>query len=164
MSLIKQTAKVVLVPPVGNMIKAIVFDFFGVIGQSTWALIHEEYETTKEQDRQYKELGRALDCEYISLDDFLKSYAEVLGISYEEMFRVYSDPSKRFGASKKILEYIDDLRADYKIALLSNIVKEAALEFVEPMKEHFDVIVTSYQTKLAKPEVAIYELCAKNLA
>jgi putative hydrolase of the HAD superfamily len=41
--------------------------------------------------------------------------------------------------------------------------KESYLEFIEPIKDNFDVIVTSYHARLAKPERAIYELCAKQL-
>lgn len=145
------------------MIKAVVFDFFGVIAQSTEVLIHEEYKTTQEQNQQFEKLREALDYGYIAQEEYLKSYAEVVGISYEEMFRIYSDPSKRYGPSKKVLEYARSLRQKYTIALLSNITRESYLEFVDSIEDYFDVVVTSYQVKLAKPETAIYELCANRL-
>lgn len=145
------------------MIKAIIFDFFGVIGQSTYVLIHEDYKTNDQQNRQFKELHKALDYEFISQKEFLWAYADILHISAKEMQKLFDDKNRRFGHSEHLLKYIKTLRKKYKIGLLSNMTKESYLEFIEPIKDNFDVIVTSYHARLAKPERAIYELCAKQL-
>lgn len=145
------------------MIKAIIFDFFGVIGQSFYALIHEDYKTNDQQNRQFRELHKALDYEFITQKEFLQAYADILHISVKEMQKLFDDRNRRFGPSKHLLEYIKTLRKKYKIGLLSNMTKESYLEFIEPIKGNFDAIITSYQAKLAKPERAIYELCAKQL-
>lgn len=146
------------------MIKAIIFDFFGVIGQSTYKLIHEYFDTNEEQNKQFKELSKSLDYGFISQKQFIKSYGDILHISEAEMQKIYHDTGHRFGMSKKLLEFIKELEKNYKIGLISNVSKESYFEFIEPLKEYFDVIVTSYHTKLAKPERAIYELAAKDLA
>lgn len=145
------------------MIKAIIFDFFGVIGQSTYRLIHEDFETSEDQNRQFKELHKALDYEFISQADFIRSYATILNIPEERMKQLFHDSKRRFSTSGALLDYIAELRKSYKIGLLSNITMQSYHEFIEPIKNRFDVIVTSYQTKLAKPERAIFELCAVRL-
>jgi putative hydrolase of the HAD superfamily len=145
------------------MIKAIIFDFFGVVGKSTYRMIHEDFQTTPEQNVQFQELHKAHDYEFISDEEFINSYAQILGINYQEMLAIYNNAERRFGASQALLEYIAELRKSYKVALLSNISSDSFHHFIEPIKDNFDVVVTSYENKLAKPERAIYELCAQKL-
>lgn len=145
------------------MIKAIIFDFFGVIGLSTHSLIREQFELTESQIDELRNLHKLLDYEYIGSKKYLSAYAAVVGISYEEMLKIYNDSVERFAHSKILLDYIKELRKTYKISLLSNVSKEAYIQFIEPIKEYFDVIVTSHETQLAKPEQAIYEYCADQL-
>jgi putative hydrolase of the HAD superfamily len=145
------------------MIKAIIFDFFGVVGKSTYRIIHEDFQTTPEQNLQFQELHKAHDYEFISDEVFIKSYAQILGISYQKMQDIYNNAERRFGASQALLDYIAELRNTYKIALLSNISSDSFHHFIEPIKDNFDVVITSYQSKLAKPERAIFELCAQKL-
>jgi HAD superfamily hydrolase (TIGR01509 family) len=145
------------------MIKAIIFDFFGVIGQSTYMLVSEDFETTDEQRKQFKELHKAHDYGFINHTQLMKSYAEILHVDYIRIEKVYHNADRRLRTSKKLLDYVEKLSKNYKIGLISNVSRDSYFEFIEPIKDYFDVIVTSYHTKLAKPERAIYELAAKDL-
>lgn len=143
------------------MIKAIIFDFFGVIGKSTYRMIHEDYQTTPEQDEQFKQLHKALDYEFVTQREFIESYAKILNISYEQMLSLFNNADRRFATSQALLDYVADLRKTYKIGLISNISRESFYQFIKPISNQFDMVLTSYQTKLAKPERAIFELGAQ---
>jgi len=145
------------------MIKAIIFDFFGVIGQSTYAMMNEQFNLSENQKAQLKDLHKALDYEFIRNKDFLNDYAKVAGVSLDQVKQIYNNSNQRFSTMPQMLEYIVDLKKTYKIALLSNVSSEAYHQFIKPIKDYFDVVVTSYQVQLAKPERAIFEYCANQL-
>jgi putative hydrolase of the HAD superfamily len=145
------------------VIKAIIFDFFGVIGRSTHAMMREHFNLTPEQMLEIKNLHKMLDYEFIGSRNYLSAFAKIVGSTYDEVYKVYEDSRNRFSSSNQILGYITELRKTCKVALLTNVTKQAFDEFISPVEDYFDLIVTSYDTKWAKPEAAIYELCAQRL-
>jgi HAD superfamily hydrolase (TIGR01509 family) len=145
------------------MLKAIIFDFFGVIGRSTHAMMREHFNLTPQQILDIKNLHKMLDYEFIGSNKYLSAYAEIVGVPYDEVYRIYEDSASRFSSSNQILDYITELNKSYKVALLTNVSQRAFGEFIAPLKNYFDLVVTSFETKWAKPEVAIYELCADRL-
>lgn len=144
------------------MIKAIIFDFFGVVGLSTYAMMAEKYNFTNKQLNESWDLHRALDAGFISQTEFLQAYADIIGITNAEMVASFKEVEAKMGYNQPVLKIVDDLKKDYKVGLLTN-VSENAYHFVEPIVKHFDKVVASYMVHIAKPDVAIFELMAQKL-
>jgi len=145
------------------MIKAIIFDFFGVVGQSTYQLVAEDYTYSNEQNSKLSDLHKAFDNGFISDKEFLETYAQILDIKYDEFISKYYQSEQRFSNSYKVLALVEELKKSYKVGLLSNVGIDAYTKFIEPIAYHFDEVVTSYDSRLAKPERAIFELMASRL-
>lgn len=149
------------------MIKAVIFDFFGVIGISTYQLIAEKIDVNSD-DVRYKisDLHKALDNGFITQEEFLHNYAELASLAYDDFLKIYHDASARFAVSDKLIECIYELKKDnYKIGLLTNVNEEAFKEFVQPVvdKDLFDVVMPSFETQLVKPSEAAFLEMAKKL-
>jgi HAD superfamily hydrolase (TIGR01509 family) len=145
------------------MIKAIIFDFFGVVGQSTYQLVIEDLDLKDDQELQLTDLHKTYDNGFIDDEEFLNTYAQILCLDYQEFIKRYYESEARFTNSMAILNLIKELRNDYKVGLLSNVGIDGYHKFIEPLINNFDQVVTSYETKLAKPDVAIYEYTASRL-
>ncbi len=150
------------------MIKAVIFDFFGVIGASTYQLIAENIQiSSKKQLDAISDLHKSIDNGFVNQEEFLHQYAEIAGLSYEEFLKIYHDSNNRFSVSNKLLEYIANLKSkSYKIGLLSNVNKEAYEEFVKPIVQtnYFDVVMPSFQTGLVKPAISAFLTMSEKLS
>jgi putative hydrolase of the HAD superfamily len=145
------------------VIKAVIFDFFGVIGESTLHLMSQHFKLTAGQIAELHNTHKLLDYEFIGSKKYLETYAQIAGTTYDEVLKIYQDSKNRFKNTPEVMDLIISLKRQYKIALISNISHQGFDEFIRPIKDYFDVIVTSYEYKLAKPERAIFELCAQKL-
>ncbi len=145
------------------MIKAIIFDFFGVIGVSTYQMIVDDIEISTELQTELTDLHRAFDHGFMSEPEFMKNYASLLSLDQYEFEKRYYKAQSRFHTSEKLLNYIKVLRTEYKIGLLSNVGEESYLEFIKPIENNFDKVVTSFSVELAKPDTAIFEYTANEL-
>lgn len=145
------------------MIKALIFDFFGVIGQSTYAYIADKYSPSQQQRVKLTDLHKSLDHEYISYEQFINQYADILSVSVKEISEIFANAKQNFHTSRQLLDYIEKHRNLYKIALLSNVSGESYKTFIQPIVQHFDVVVTSYSVKMAKPDVEIFSYIARQL-
>jgi putative hydrolase of the HAD superfamily len=150
------------------MIKAFIFDFFGVIGASTYQLIAESIDIkTPEQLTAISDLHKSIDNGFVNQEQFLHQYAEIAGITYEEFLKIYHNSNNRFSVSEKLIEFIGTLKSDgYKIGLLSNVNKEAFEEFVKPIvskNKYFDEVMPSFKTGLVKPALEAFLVMADKL-
>jgi len=148
------------------VVKAIIFDFFGVIGASVYQLIAEKVSIKPENIQKITDLHKALDNGYINQEEFFQTYAELTGMSVKDFLKIYHDSDKRFAVSEKLLSYIKELKDQgYLIGLLSNVNEEAYLEFITPIEKRglFDAVVTSFLVGIAKPDQEIFKICASRL-
>lgn len=145
------------------MYRAIIFDFFGVIGHSTYQLVVRDIALSHSQKDELNDLHKALDNGYIDTEDFLQRYAAILQLEYSDFINRYYDSLERFTTTPDMLAFVQQLRKSYKVGLLSNVGAEGYFQFIEPLIGNFDEVVTSFQVQLAKPEVAIYEHMAAEL-
>ena len=149
------------------MIKAVIFEFFGVIGISTYQLIAEKIDANSNDVRnKISDLHKALDNGFITQEEFLHTYAELASLPYDDFLKIYHDASARFAVSDKLIDYIYELKKrNYKIGLLTNVNEEAYKEFVQPVvaKDLFDEVMPSFETKLVKPAEAAFTEMAKKL-
>lgn len=143
------------------MIKAIIFDCFGVVYgdnfDSVWVGLGGDLERDQEfiKNTFYEShTGRITSTASI--------FAKHLGVSEEE-FRRANDEGR--GIDRSMLAFIKGLKRDYKIGMLSNIGSGGLGKYIprETLDEHFDVVIESAQIGFAKPEPNAYEITAQRL-
>lgn len=144
------------------MIKAVIFDCFGVLVTDALERIVSDLGASLEDIEEIVGLVAAANRGSIEPEVYRTSVAERLGISVEE----YVDRIKKAEhVNEPLLEYIKELKSDHKIGLLSNVNSLESLErrFVNGELELFDAIIASGQIGYAKPEAQAYEITAAKL-
>jgi HAD superfamily hydrolase (TIGR01509 family) len=136
------------------MIKAIIFDHFGVLVDSVYDTL---YADLPDRDRQLaRSIGAAADRGEITNAERDEQIMPFLGNS-----RVKIDAARgRARRNEELLSLILELRHDYKIGMLSNAASGLVESFfsADDMKKYFDDIVLSYKVRLTKPDQEIYLL------
>jgi len=145
------------------VIKAIVFDCFGVIITDALAVILEELRSKnpgKAQD--LVDLLNAASRGLISSEESTEQASELLGMKQEDYRQLIMDGEVK---DERLLNYIRTLRKNYKTAILSNI-SNGGLHRRFTKKEldtYFDFVVASGDIGFAKPEAQAYEYTADGL-
>lgn len=144
-----------------SVIKAIVFDCFGVLTSDTWQTFLDNLPPTADADKA-REVHRAYNSGQISKDECSKQIELATGRQFTEV----EDQSSEIEKNQALLSYISELRQrHYKIGLLSNAssnwVRE---EFLTPDEQAlFDDFVLSYELGLVKPEARLFAVTAERL-
>jgi epoxide hydrolase-like predicted phosphatase len=144
------------------MIKAVIFDCFGVLTTDGWLAFREKYFTGKpDLDERAVASNRRVDAGLISYQDFLHDIASLAGVDYSQTVRVIENNV----ANEKLFDYIkDNLKSTYKIGVLSNAGMDWMHElFSAEQNELFDEVVLSYQVGVIKPDPVMYETIAAKL-
>lgn len=144
------------------MIKAIIFDFFGVLALRHSASFRQTYypddpEKTKRTKKVQDDLGLGV----IGYDDYIDELAKIGGVDRQVVLKY----TEEYQSNIELLEYIGNrLKPDYRLGVISNAGADWVLSILGPTNvDLFDDIVLSYKVGLIKPEPEIYELSAKNL-
>ncbi len=144
------------------MIKAVIFDFFGVLADHDSTSFRKAYfandaQKDAEAQRLNDELGRG-DLGY---DDFIDRLAKLGGVSREQVL-VYTED---YQPNQQLLDYIRrDLKPSYKVGIISNAGQDWVLKIIgEENLKLFDDVILSYKVRMIKPDPEIYELSVKNL-
>lgn len=134
------------------MIKAIIFDYFGVVSSDEyWDFAGVDKDATSD----FLNLANRVNLGKLHWPQFMTALAQKVGKPVEEIRRVYE--AERI--NPQVLAFVSELYQKYKIALLSN----ASHEFLDPivkqahLKEVFDVIVISSRLGVIKPDPRIFE-------
>ncbi|MEX1995395.1 MAG: HAD family phosphatase [Candidatus Saccharimonadales bacterium] len=144
------------------MIKAIIFDFFGVlVTEGTTAFVEAFYPNIKAKIKQTDKYIDELNLGILSYEEYLDHLAELGGAGREEV-RAYLDTNK---PNRPLLDYIKkELKSKYKLGVISNASADWIYEILDKTDiELFDDIVLSHSAGVIKPEPAIYELSLGNL-
>jgi len=142
------------------MIKAVIFDCFGVLRPEGLRAAYQKYGGDIEADREF-----VRDTLYASHTGRINSAAEVfaerLGIPVDEWNRAIMADAN----DNELLDYILELRKTYKIGMLSNVGKSGLLRYFtqQELDDHFDAVVASGEVGYAKPEPEAYEITAERL-
>ncbi|HSX34654.1 MAG TPA: HAD-IA family hydrolase [Candidatus Saccharimonadales bacterium] len=145
------------------MIKAIVFDCYGVlVGSSFWDIYHAAGGDVRKDEQFIDDMLARANAALISNDDFNRTIAERLHITIEE----WADYTQRMQQpNKALLAYMrDELKPQYKIGLLSNANKDS-VERRLPAEDLalLDAVIVSGEVGYMKPDPEIFELTAKEL-
>lgn len=145
------------------MIKAIIFDCFGVLLTDALQSIVDELRLTNSITAdEIVQLVTATSKGAGDREFFRTAVASKLGMTRDE----YADTIKNSEIrNQSLLDYIIQLRPRFKTGLLSN-VGSGGLEVRFPDDElaiYFDVVVASGDTGFAKPEAQAYEITADRL-
>lgn len=145
------------------MIKAIIFDCFGVLTTDGWEPFCRKYfaEDPKKL-RQAKILVGSLNLGNIKYEEFISQVAKLAKIS-ERKALSYIDDNKR---NEELFKYIrNNLKPKYKIGMLSNAGQNWLNElFTRDDLALFDDIVLSSDVGYIKPDHAIYKISLDRLS
>jgi epoxide hydrolase-like predicted phosphatase len=146
------------------MIKAVIFDCYGVLYPDTFWTLASEYlgEGLQQKRPELHDLIRRADMGQIDRGTLWQSFAELVGRDYMAV----QERLKQFtGLDKRLLTLIEELKPNFKIGMISN-VGQGFIErmFVdEPASHYFDDLVLSSSVGMIKPDKRIYEIAAERL-
>ena len=145
------------------MIKAIIFDCFGVLVGDGFDVTYRTSGGDPIKDTVFiEEILEKANRAQISTEEFRRQICQKLGISAEK----YTETTNKTETiNYELLDYIKTIRPKYKTAILSN-VNRGGVERRIPkplIEECFDAVVVSGDVGYIKPEREIYELTAERL-
>lgn len=142
------------------MITAIIFDCFGVLTIDPWKEFCSSLAPAVR--KQAQDLNYALDGGYITQREFVEQVHKLTGQQTQAIEAVFSPKSPKNHA---LLEYITELKQQYKIGLISNISSTWITDEFLTTKEQqlFDDMVLSFQVGATKPEPRIFQIACDNL-
>lgn len=143
------------------MIKAIVFDCFGVLTTDVW-LAFCDAQPAGADIEQASAINRAFDRGLMSAEQFVDRVTAVLGVPppmLEDM------KQGQMVLNRQLFDYILELKLHYKISILSNISDDwIKTTFLAPEEvKIFDDIMQSYEFDVIKPDPRIFELACQRL-
>ena len=144
------------------MVKAVIFDCFGVLTTDTWRLFlsglprEADIETARQVHRQYN-------AGLITKQDCSERIKAATGSSFIE---VEDAVDQTMAKNAPLLDYINELHdRGFKTAILSNVgsnwIRDTLLSAAE--QKFFDEFIFSYQVQLLKPDPQMYQLTCDRL-
>ena len=144
------------------MIKAIIFDCFGVVITDTLEAAY-----TRLGGDFVKDLPKIREILFLADKGQIPSshpaIAELLGVSPSSYTTAVASGRQ---VNHDLLNYIDsDLRSNYKVAMLSNVARGRLPEIfgIGFLEKYFEKVVASGDIGYAKPEAQAYEIVAAQL-
>jgi len=151
------------------MIKAIIFDFGGILSIRASLRSFGEFYAPK-FGANIEELNKLLVDNWhkarinkIKSKLFWENSANFLKTDKDILRKDFID---YFGFNYEVLEFVKKLKKNYRLGLLSNNIEDWLEEIIEKHKLNkiFDVIVTSYNSRIAKPDIRVFEEIVQKLS
>lgn len=145
------------------MIKAVIFDCYGVLVGTGYWNVYEKFGGDLTKDKQF--LNNLLDkvnLGVISNDDLFIATSIRLGVSKEEWVSILRNDEK---PNEEVFSYIKkELKDRYKLGVLSNGSLEGIKRKIPAdLLSLFDIIVTSVEVQLLKPDPEIFKYVVEKL-
>jgi HAD superfamily hydrolase (TIGR01509 family) len=144
------------------MIRAVIFDCFGVLARDGWLPFREKYFGSNPDHLELAiASNKRVDAGLTSYDDFITEVAQLAELSEAEaMNEIENNPP-----DEQLFTFIQqELKPNYKIGMLSNAGANWLDEIFEPWQvDLFDEYVLSYQIGAIKPQAIMYETIAERL-
>lgn len=138
------------------MMKAIIFDFAGVIGaDGYWVWLREHVKDIDSVKEKFHKIAEKVDKGEISEKEFVAFVAEHTGKSVED---IWPQVREKILLNHELIDIIKQLRKTYRTALLSNFVFEWLNEILADHKLYdlFDEVIISSKHGMIKPEPVIF--------
>lgn len=144
------------------MIKALIFDCFGVlITDALSAMVGDLKTSDPETAQEIIALTVAANKGIVDPEVSRPAIAKLLGLTYEEYWQKLRTEEVK---NTELLSYIKELRQHYKIGLLSNVSRGGLTARLTPEElAIFDALVPSGDIGFAKPSPEAYEIAADRL-
>ena len=142
------------------MIRALIFDCFGVLYRDNLSMLYDAVPT--ESHPAMQDIIHATDHGFLSRDEYYEKIAELAGISITDVKAIELRQHQR---DESMIAYTQTFKPEYKIGLLSNIDSGTMAKlFPEPKRsELFDAFVISGDVGIVKPTLEIFEIAAHRL-
>ena len=144
------------------VVKAIIFDCFGVLVSERWLAFKREYfGHDKQLSQEATDLMSQADAGLLARDEFVTRIAQMAGID-EKAVHTYLD---RNAPNEELFAYIKgSLKPHYKIGMLSNAAADWLPQlFTEEQLALFDATTLSYEAGVTKPDERAYHHIAAKL-
>lgn len=145
------------------MIRAIVFDCFGVLYIDSSRHFYEHHVPNYEALLpELLDLNRASDYGLITHDEWIDSVASLARVDREFVAQNIDGVHRRNDA---LFEYVAQLRGQYKIGMCSNVGPGGMDQFfsLSEREQLFDSVVLSGEEGVVKPNPAIFRIVAERL-
>ena len=144
------------------MIRAIIFDCFGVLTGDSWKEFLATLPSAVRED--VRSVHRTYDKGFISYEDFRNQAHTISGADKKDLDAIFLHTIEHHKNSQ-LLDHIQQLHETYKIGILSNVgtawIRDTFLTTQE--QSYFDDMVLSFEVGLSKPDAQIYQLACKRL-
>jgi putative hydrolase of the HAD superfamily len=143
------------------VIKAVIFDFFGVLTIDHTRRLSASVES-KDLRTELQELTRQTDLGVITRDEHMEGVSRLLGMSVAEIRNTYYGHPD---LDRAVVRLVESSRTTHKTALLSNASSTSLDPYLSPqqMERLFDVVVVSAEVGMIKPDPRIFQLTADRL-
>lgn len=134
------------------VIKAVIFDFAGVIGvDGYWVWLRENVPNIEKKRPFFQKISEEVDKGIITNKEFIEQIARETG---KDVNVIWPQIFQKIVINKVLLQYIAQLKTQYKIGLLTNFTHEWLDEIFQKytLAPYFDQIIISSRHKLIKPE------------
>lgn len=144
------------------MIRAVIFDCFGVLAEDGWLPFKRRYIGQDARlAQEVADIGKQNEFGMLDSNSYIQQVAALVGVEEQILRNAISMQAP----NDELFSYISDrLKPEYKIGLLSNanfnVVEKL---FTQKQGKLFDTTVLSYETRLIKPDPRMFELIAKRL-
>ena len=142
------------------MIKAVIFDCFGVFLEDGWLAFCNKY-LTKENEEELRYINHQADKGLVSYEEFLNTICNLTGAPREE---AHFTISTNHHPNAELFSYAQQLKAaGYKLGMISNVGSELTNYLPQQYVGLFDAVTLSYQVGVIKPDPEIYQHCLTTL-
>lgn len=143
------------------MIKAVIFDCFGVLATEAWLPFKEKYFAEPGRYEEASDLMKQANAGLISLDEFLEQISKKAGLGPAEVLKAL----RQNVPNEPLFDYIRrELKPGYKLGFLSNVADDYMRKlFSAEQLGLFDCVTLSYKTGFIKPETKAYTIVAERL-
>lgn len=140
------------------MIKALIFDCFGVLYRDNLSLLYDVVPIEKHQALQ--DIIRASDYGYLSREEYYENVAELADKDAADIREIEKRQHVR---DEGMIAYSQTFRSKYKVGLLSNIDSATIRRYLPDIEQLFDGFIVSGDVGVTKPSQEIFELMAMRL-
>jgi epoxide hydrolase-like predicted phosphatase len=144
------------------LIKAIIFDCFGVLVTDGWLPFkHQHFGDDTAKLNRATELNHMVDAGLIRYSDFLQEIASMADVTAGEVDHIL----KGVVPNRPLIDILQHrLKPQYKIGMLSNVADDWLRSmFVPDEIALFDALALSYETGHIKPDPEAYRIIAQRL-